>query len=211
MIKARLATEVGTRVSLRVYWGDDCSNCGGSGSKGYHNAHTKLYDSPEKMNGIDPEGNITYNSFGGKVEDYPAEQFPIKCDHCDASVPTDANRQVFNERLYDTPSGKLEPGCLYWAHWYPENMYWDNHKGHMLFAVLPGGGHWNIDSRASNCAKPDDRNHRCWIRHGEPPNIHVDCLGPWCGAGGGSIAYGHPGEKSYYHGFLQNGHFTDSV
>jgi hypothetical protein len=45
----------------------------------------------------------------------------------------------------------------------------------------------------------DARPHKCWIRHGTPPKIHVDKAGVTCGAGAGSIAY--PG----WHGFLRKG------
>lgn len=106
-------------------------------------------------------------------------------------------------RIYDTPSGDLEPGCLFWADWIPENMYWDNHTGPQLCAVLPNGHHWNIDSRASNCKLPNDRFHRCWCRHGEPPNITVDKNGNTCSAGAGSIGV------TGYHGFLINGEFKN--
>jgi hypothetical protein len=104
--------------------------------------------------------------------------------------------------IYDTPSGKLEPGCLYWNESYPKNMYWDNQEGPYLMAVLPNGNHWCIDSRASNCTLPEDRFHRCWCRHGEVPDITVDKNGITCSAGAGSIQSGD------YHGFLRNGEFT---
>ncbi|MEI7424351.1 MAG: hypothetical protein WCK18_19785 [Prolixibacteraceae bacterium] len=110
---------------------------------------------------------------------------------------------VGTERIYDTPSGKLEPGCLFWSDWLPEDMYWDNHTGPQLHAVLPNGQQWNIDSRASNCTMPNDRSHRCWCRHGEIPNISVDKNGQTCSAGAGSIAV--PG----WHGFLTNGEFKE--
>ena len=48
----------------------------------------------------------------------------------------------------------------------------------------------------------DARPHKCWVRHGEPPNVHVDKNGVTCNAGAGSIAY--PG----FHGFLHNGHIV---
>ena len=192
-MKARLATEIGTRISLRIYWDGQCKK----GS--YHNAMKFLFDVLQSVkDGI----------YGGSEEDYPEEAWPTHCSDCGCEVPKEnIKKQVFNKRLYDTPDGTLHEGDLFWADWYPENMYWDNHKGPMLMAMLPNGGQWNIDSRASNCAKPNDRTHRCWIRHGEPPNIHVDTNGNWCGAGGGSIGYGTPGEPTYYHGFLHNGEF----
>ena len=96
----------------------------------------------------------------------------------------------------------LEPGNIFWADYLPDDFYWDNHKGAHLFAILPNGEQWCIDSRASNCGLPDDKLHRCWCRHGEPPEITVDKNGNTCNAGAGSILMGS------YHGFLQGGHFT---
>lgn len=186
-MKARLATEIGTRVYLRRYWGEGCP-----GKYGYHNAKVFVKDI---LHG-EPEPSLD-------IRNYPDEMWPKKCDHCDCEIPEHATKQVFTKRLYDTPSGDLEPGCIFWADWYPENFYWDNHKGPCLIAVLPNGDHWNIDSRASNCDMPNDRLHRCWCRHGEVPNIHVDKNGHTCNAGAGSIMSGN------YHGFLHNGEFTD--
>lgn len=68
---------------------------------------------------------------------------------------------------------------------------------HLL--VQTPGGQWNIDSRASNCKSPFDYEHRCWIRHGEPPAITVDKDGVTCEAGAGSIKVGD------FHGFLRGG------
>ena len=131
----------------------------------------------------------------------------------------EAQKQVFDEMVqfaetceqltygyyYDTPSGKLEVGCLYWDNSLPENYFWDNHKGPYLMAILPNGDHWNIDSRANNCALPNDRLHRCWVRTGEIPNITVGNDGNTCKAGAGSILSGS------YHGFLTNGEFTECL
>jgi hypothetical protein len=186
-MKAVLATEIGTRLYLRQYWGEACK------PYGCHDAMLHLFDIPDKIN---------YNHHGGNPEDYPAELWPTKCIRCGAIAPKDANRQVFNKRFYDTPSGNLEPGCIYWIDWYPEKMYWDNHKGPCLCAVLPNGWEWNIDSRASNCTMLEDRLHRCWCRHGEPPDITVDKNGLTCQAGAGSIQGGD------WHGFLKNGEFV---
>jgi len=104
----------------------------------------------------------------------------------------------FNMR-YNTESGRPEAGDMYYADWMPENFYWDNHKGPYLILVLPNGHEWNIDSRASNCTMKEDRLHRCWCRHGEPPNVTVDKIGVTCQAGAGSILMGD------FHGFLTNG------
>ena len=70
--------------------------------------------------------------------------------------------------------------------------------------VRTPGGFWNIDSRASNCGRSEDDTHRCWIRHGEIPNITVDKNGDTCNAGAGSISIGG------YHGFLRDGYLVDA-
>lgn len=106
-------------------------------------------------------------------------------------------------------------GAMWRADWYKmdgkidsqgRQLYgwdWDNQTEPPLIVATPGGS-WNIDSRASNCARADDRTHRCWCRHGETPNIHVDKCGDTCAAGAGSIMCGN------YHGFLHNGMLTDA-
>jgi hypothetical protein len=93
--------------------------------------------------------------------------------------------------------------------------------GLCLHVVCPDGSPWNIDGRASNCDSPckncsrpyhihqqqgynchyeDARPHKCWVRHGVPPNITVGKAGVTCGAGAGSIL-----THSGYHGFLRSG------
>jgi hypothetical protein len=73
-----------------------------------------------------------------------------------------------------------------------------------LIVKCPDGHEWMIDSRASNCAMPNDNTHHCWVRHGRPEDgtLHVDKSGNTCAAGAGSI------ETPKWHGFLHNGHLT---
>lgn len=132
-----------------------------------------------------------------------------KCAACGEAIPwRDPDVVVLggsgNNRVFDTPSGHLEPGCLFWVDHYGELCHerWEGCAGPHLHAILPNGRGWDIDSRANNCGSPDDRRHRCWIRHGEPPAVTVDKAGRTCSAGAGSIAAGD------YHGFLQGGVFT---
>ena len=198
-MKARLVRVVGTRVSLRRYWGDDCPSCLGSRTPGYHDATTPLAESD------DPEED----SLGGRVEDHPEGSWPTACDHCGSPVPSDAKRQVSRRRRYDTISGKPEPGDVFWAdwvHWVHEGVGrcidWDDcsdPRGHLM-AILPDGTTWDSGARASNCTLPGDRNHRCWVLHGEAPDLTVDKRGRTCAAGAGSIVGTHG-----YHGFLVAG------
>lgn len=87
--------------------------------------------------------------------------------------------------------------------WY----YEDNFKGldGECWSVITPGGMWIIDSRCSNCTKPNDNIHKCWCRKGVAPNFTVDKNGPHtCSAGAGSIQIGK------YHGFLRNGFLVDA-
>jgi hypothetical protein len=91
-------------------------------------------------------------------------------------------------------------GAMWYADWMP--TAWKGQDGHALFVKTPGGD-WGIDMRASNCTKPDDNVHKCWVRHGAPPDVTVDKNGLTCAAGAGSIVIGN------YHGFLRNGYLED--
>lgn len=89
--------------------------------------------------------------------------------------------------------------------------------------IAPDGQPWYVDSIAGNCTVPckcgklyvahnkgeaapcekfdpaDNRAHRCWVREGVPPDVHVSKEGLTCGAGGGSI------QGTNWHGFLRHG------
>jgi len=95
-------------------------------------------------------------------------------------------------------------GAMWRAIWMPKNWDWDNESEPHLIVRCPNGpddaaSDWDVDSRASNCTLPNDKTHRCWVRHGTPPNITVDKAGETCQAGAGSI------QMPKWHGFLRNG------
>jgi hypothetical protein len=92
-------------------------------------------------------------------------------------------------------------GAMWYATWLPKGYVWSNETEAHLIVKTPGGD-WDIDNRASNCTLPDDKLHRCWVRHGKAPDVHVDKNGVTCNAGAGSIMIGN------YHGFLHNGVLT---
>lgn len=126
---------------------------------------------------------------------------PWLCDCCGGEFEVTTGTYY-----WDTTSGDLEPGNLYWDDSLPENYYWDNHKGPHLMAILPNSMPWNIDSRASNCTMKEDRTHRCWVRKGNPPDVHVDKDGHTCQAGAGSI-WMNQGTPEEWHGYLHHGQF----
>lgn len=146
-------------------------------------------------------GHTHYKDFSLEATDWDGVQV---CDSCGKDF-----EPIYFGFKWDTPSGTLEPGCLYWEDLHDEKHYWENHSGPILMAVLPNGNHWGIDSRASNCTMKQNRTHRCWVRHytyltAEGTDIHVDKNGETCSAGAGSILSGD------YHGFLHHGHFSQS-
>ncbi len=128
----------------------------------------------------------------------------------------------FETTLEDAPAG-----AIWNAWWQMDCGSLAGPDGKSFTVKLPGGHDWCIDSRASNCdslcancGRPyfqhdqgtfeerqkacpegytDARPHKCWVRHGEAPNLTVDKAGITCGAGAGSIVV--PG----WHGFLRGG------
>ncbi len=98
------------------------------------------------------------------------------------------------------------PGAMYdatWCHAYPQ---WCGPDGRSLIVRCPNGRDWHIDSRASNCTLPNDNTHRCWCRHGIPPDLTVDKNpkpgSSTCSAGAGSIQAGD------WHGYLRAGYLV---
>lgn len=115
---------------------------------------------------------------------------------------------------YKLPSGEEvaeQPGDAYFLEAediakHLRHCAWSNCDGRHLYVVMPRdpsgySRHWSPDNRASNCMLPEDREHRCWVSHGDPAagTLHVDKAGRTCTAGAGSIALPH------WHGFLHNG------
>ena len=153
--------------------------------------------------------------------DYSVSPPDAKCDRCGEPVPWGRTEPCYCdddvcpgftsalsrfggiERMWDTPSGRLEPGCMFWVEHTGRRCFnWDNCDGRHLHVVLPNNLPWDIDSRANNCTLPEDRHHRCWVRTGEPPRVSAGKAGYTCAAGAGSILSGG------YHGFLTDGVLT---
>lgn len=134
---------------------------------------------------------------------YQGKMPPCSC--CGNLPPENASVSTGSYRVWNTEDGKNNhPGDMYWAPWMHEGsgcLYWSNCKdprGHLI-VVMPDGGYWDTDSRASNCTMKGDKTHRCWIKHGEAPNLTVDKKGHTCKAGAGSI------QMVSWHGYLRNG------
>jgi hypothetical protein len=101
-------------------------------------------------------------------------------------------------------------GAMWFADWMlagiknePNHQVMRGPDGHCLVVRLPTNHDWIVDGRCSNCTLPDDDRHKCWVRHGIPPDVTVDKNGRTCSAGAGSISI--PG----WHGFLRNGYLVE--
>lgn len=147
-------------------------------------------------------------------------RWPTKCDYCDYVFPPDVEGNADWKRQYTDgktfgilpghiPLGVPEfgAGAMWRATWLVDEdgqhrcWYWENCTSAHLIVMTPGGS-WDTDSRASNCTMPNDKTHRCWVKHGAPPNLTIDKNGVTCQAGAGSILSGN------YHGCLSNGELT---
>lgn len=151
------------------------------------------------------------------VEAYAGDpRWPTHCEQgCGYAFTEDDHRQLFTRRIYRVaavmPGAALQvgeiltledapAGAMWYADWIGE--WAQGPDGRSLVAVVPGGHQWMIDGQASNCTRPGDRTHKCWVRHGTPPDVTVDKNGETCAAGAGSIM------ANGYHGFLRGGAFT---
>lgn len=137
-------------------------------------------------------------------------RWPIRCD-CGYEFQDGDVRQVFTRRLWRREDSGEEftldeapEGAIWEASWYSGIPSWCGPDGKALICKCPGGHDWHIDGRASNCTMPNDNVHRCWVRHGTPPNLTVDKNGNTCQAGAGSI------QTPNWHGFLRNGELVQA-
>lgn len=165
---------------------------------GYHNAQVPIGEAPARLT---ERGTYTAPA----AAEYDGDpHWPTHCA-CGEAFESGDRWQVFTELIYRRADTGAEvtlraspPGAMWDACWYP----WKGPDGRSLMVVCPDGYHWNIDGEASNCTLPDDKEHRCWLRTGEPPKITVGKSAPGqrtCAAGAGSI--GTP----KWHGFLRDG------
>lgn len=189
-------------ISMRRYSRAD-GGCAANVGYGYHNGQSPIL---ETVTG-EPDADGIYRRLPDD-DHWPRtdSRWPVKCDHC-AYVFTDSDHwQTFTVQVFVDNAGKeygrrdLPPGAMWFED--EEEEYRRGPDGRSVHVILPDGSIWAIDGPCSNCGLPNDRGpfdktHRCWVRHGIPPQLVVDKQGRTCSAGAGSIV-GHNG----YHGFL---------
>lgn len=191
------------RRSLRRYSSSEQNKC--LGGHGYHNAQQAIDNLPAIYR---IEDNRVYLANRFDVSDFKGDtRWPTACAACGYAFTDDDCWQVFIEEIYKrSDNGALTTlrdapvGAMWFADWM--GKCWRGPDGRSLMVRLPYGHDWCVDSRASNCGKPNDNEHKCWVRHGTAPNITVDKNGLTCSAGAGSI------DTGKWHGFLRNGELT---
>lgn len=186
---------------LRRYETGDCPL-----NPGQYSYHQNMVE----IDTVKHEPNTTIKMDEKEVDAPPLTdpRWPVACKCGHKFV--DAEKQLFIEKVYErTDTGErmilrdAPPGAMYNAWWNPE--CWKGKDGLALVVRCPDGHDWNIDAVCSNCTLPNDKSHRCWLRHGKVPNITVDKVGPadngdtTCAAGAGSI------QTPKWHGFLRGG------
>ena len=188
-----------SELALRRYASKACPLM--SGSYSYHNAQV-------------PIGEGTLHQTCGDLHPHDDPRWPTQCD-CGYTFEEKDDWQLFSRRLYRRSDNGQEttihdaPVGACWnddykteTRTYPD--FYIGEDGRCLVLKTPGGS-WYIDSRASNCTLPDDKTHKCWIRHGSPEipgSLHVDKNGHTCAAGAGSIISGS------FHGFCHHGNIV---
>jgi hypothetical protein len=195
-------------VGLRRY---HSAGGGFSCAEGYHSA--LVYVGVEDAAYDDSHGRSHLAARPKVAHDDP--RWPAQCDKgCGYVFTPDDAWQDWQELLYRrTDTGEVrvlhqgapapeapsaEPGATWDAWWMP---YSRGDDGLCLVVRCPDGHDWMVDSRASNCTLPDDNDHHCWVRHGDPRDcrVTVDKNGRTCAAGAGSI------QTPQWHGFLRDG------
>lgn len=162
---------------------------------------TSIHSARERLGEVRPVGQAQ------RPDIYAVDWVDTACERCGTRLTEGDEIRRFGsvETIYDTPDGTTNhPGAMFFIPHFDEHCYlgWTNCDGQHLQVVLPNLHVWCVDSRASNCGLPTDREHRCWVREGEPPRVSVTENGRTCAAGAGSIASGD------YHGFLVAGKLT---
>lgn len=191
-----------TRIHLHRY----SSSGACPGPMSFHDAMVPWVDAVATPN---MRGSYSYERPG----DAPFGQWPTTCS-CGYVFTDNDPKQYFTRLLYSRadmplllpiPWEAYGPGAMRNCPWMATIKDWTGADGLAIMVKCPPNGReWHIDARASNCSLPDDNVHKCWVRHGEPPNLTVNKDGVTCTAGAGSI------QMPDWHGFLEKGYLVEN-
>lgn len=190
-------------LGLRRYSSPDGS--GFTCEAGHHKALVKIGQAPAIFR-QEKYGKVLATRVATPRDD---PRWPTNCACGYAFTEDDHWQGEWQELLYrrsdtgeETTLRDAPPGASWDAWWMPFGER--GADGIHLMVRCPNGRDWHVDGQASNCTRPGDKTHKCWVRHGDPraANLTVDKNGETCAAGAGSIQAGD------YHGFLQAGVLT---
>jgi hypothetical protein len=168
---------------------------------GYHDAMVFLDESREVMSA---DGTHWVDS-RATAEDFKGNPlWPARCS-CGYEFAASDEWQLFSSHIYcrvDTGEEmtlrEAPDGAMWDAAWFHDCPSWCGPDGKAIVCRVPNSHDWLIDGPCNNCTRPNEP-HKCWVRHGVPPNLTVDKAGDTCAAGAGSVL------TSSWHGFLRNG------
>lgn len=187
---------------------------------GYCNAMRVLDEVDEEW--TEHEGVTHKFRKGYEAKDWPFDAFPTVCERCGRQMDK-PERQIFVDEITVVKTGdragqtfvrrELPVGAMFNIDYYSDIPDWCGRDGLALNVVTPGG-EWHVDSKANNCTLPEDHEHRCWVRSGDPRTgyVHVDKdskVQRTCQAGAGSIWINQGGPRDW-HGFLYRGFLIDA-
>lgn len=193
------------QITLRRYVASDERKCPADpGEHSYCNAAVTIAVEPMKWGEPDEDRTRRSIAYIDPAVYRGDTRWPAACARCHTPFDHDDRWQVHQQPLYRAANGRewiqsgLPVGAMFDAFWLNDFPAYTGSDGRALICIVPGHHPWNIDGRASNCTRPGEE-HKCWVRHGEPPNLTVDKSGNTCNAGAGSI------QTKEWHGFLRNG------
>jgi hypothetical protein len=220
-----------TKLYLRRYRStprEDDKKCPKTGY--YHDARVSIGEAGEKST---PEGYIEGVPVELYQDDPRWPVKCDACGYLFNPADESDKDQIFQDSIYRrTDTGEEKglcewqevPGAMWDAWWVAKAGFDSGPDGKCLVVILPDGCPWTIDGTAHNCDSPcvhcgrpyhahndpktcpiyfDSRPHKCWVRHGAPPELTVDKNGVTCSAGAGSIV-----SAKGWHGFLRGGYFV---
>lgn len=240
---------------VRVFWVDETAQATGCvwGYGRGNNCAIDCYGKPatEESRKLCCKTKTQYIDHGLKPWPAPViadirDRLDTVCERCGRPIP-EIEWYSGSDTLYRLPgvktwsedfaAGIMVPldvvpvGAMWDAHWLAgdsgEDRGYTGPDGISLCVKLPNGHHWNVDSEASNCDRPQrvpidppevrgpvtsttrfQRSHYCWRRTGDP-RLGICDVGKGseaekhltCGAGSGSIWVDKDGPRDW-HGFL---------
>lgn len=190
---------------------------------GYCNAMRVLDEVDDELVERTRDDGSTYKVRASwSAKDWPFDSFPTVCERCGREMDK-PERQISSTKIFVVKTGdragqvfvrrELPVGAMFTMEHYHDIPDWCGRDGLALNVVTPGG-EWHVDSQANNCTLPDDKEHRCWVRSGDPRTgyVHVDKdskVQRTCQAGAGSIWINKDGPRDW-HGFLYRGFLIDA-